>query len=102
VRYKLAQYVTAGAKAVPSLTKKDISPHTFRHSTAVHLVASGVDVTVIRAWLGHASLDTTAHYAQANLRTKRAALERVDPPRGSRRQAPWNRDANLLAWLDAL
>jgi site-specific recombinase XerD len=42
----------------------------------VHLVAAGVDVTVIRSWLGHVSLDTTNHYAQANLETKRKALER--------------------------
>jgi integrase/recombinase XerC len=102
VRYKLAQYVTAATKTTPSLAKKDISPHTFRHSTAVQMISSGVDITVIRALLGHADLDTTAHYAQANLQTKRAALERVTPPRGAARQVPWKRDANVLAWLDSL
>ncbi|MDH8666040.1 tyrosine-type recombinase/integrase, partial [Klebsiella pneumoniae] len=58
VRFKLAQYVEAAAKITPSLTSKHVTPHSFRHATAVHLVAAGVDVTVIRSWLGHVSLDT--------------------------------------------
>ena len=74
-RFKLAEYVEEAAKIVPSLTSKHVTPHSFRHATAVHLVAAGVDITVIRSWLGHASLDTTNHYAQANLETKRKALE---------------------------
>ena len=57
VRFKLKQYVVAAARKVPSLATKDVSPHTFRHATASSLVAAGVDVTVIRSWLGHASLD---------------------------------------------
>jgi site-specific recombinase XerD len=65
VRFKLGQYVAAAAKQVPSLLGKKVSPHRFRHAMAVHLVASGSDVTVIRSWLGHASLDTTNLYAQA-------------------------------------
>jgi integrase/recombinase XerC len=77
VRFKLKQYVATAARKVPSLAAKRISPHTFRHATAVALVAAGVDVTVIRSWLGHASLDTTNRYAQADLETKRKALEKV-------------------------
>ena len=71
VRFKLKQCVAAAAKKVPSLACKRVSPHTFRHSAAVSLVAAGVDVTVIRSWLGHASLDTTNIYARANVETKR-------------------------------
>jgi integrase/recombinase XerC len=46
---------------------REYSYYSFRHATAVHLVAAGVDITVIRSWLGHVSLDTTNHYAQATL-----------------------------------
>jgi integrase/recombinase XerC len=46
---------------VPSLASKYVTPHSFRHATVVHLVAAGVDITVIRSWLGHVSLDTTSH-----------------------------------------
>jgi integrase/recombinase XerD len=63
-----------------SLLKSDesprrISPHTFRHTSAVHLLEAGVEVNVIRGWLGHVSLDTTNRYAEINIRMKQAALE---------------------------
>jgi len=100
VRFKLRKYVKAAAKEIPSLADKHVTPHLFRHSTAVHLVAAGVDITVIRSLLGHADLNTTNHYAQANLETKRRALETVKnrpgkPPR-------WRREPELLDWLDSL
>ena len=101
-RFRLRQYVDAAANVVPTIAKKRVTPHVFRHSTAVHLVAAGVDVTVIRSWLGHAQLDTTNHYAQANLETKRKALEQVDPKLRPGKPPRWKRDADLLAWLDSL
>jgi site-specific recombinase XerD len=100
VRYKLAQYVAAAVKVSPALLKKRITPHSFRHAAAVSLVSSGTDVTVIRSWLGHASLDTTNIYAQANLEAKRAALERMDPP--SSRRPRWKREPGLIEWLESL
>jgi site-specific recombinase XerD len=102
VRFKLAEYVAAAAKVMPSLASKHVTPHSFRHATAVHLVAAGVDITVIRSWLGHVSLDTTNHYAQANLETKRKALERLDASSRASRPPPWRRDTSVLAWLDSL
>lgn len=101
VRYKLRHYVQTAAQQVPTLLDKRVTPHTFRHSAAIGLVAAGVDVTVIRSWLGHAHLDTTNRYAQANLATKRQALERItdarpaEPPR-------WKDNDELLNWLDTL
>lgn len=102
VRFKLAQYVQAAAQELPSLQKKRVHPHTFRHTAGVQLVAAGVDVTVIRSWFGHVSLDTTNHYARANIETKRRALELVD--RSTRPGSPprWRRNPDLLTWLDAL
>ena len=102
VRFKLAEYVEAAANTVPSLASKHVTPHSFRHATAVHLVAAGVDVTVIRSWLGHVSLDTTNHYAQANLETKRKALECLEASSKTSRPPRWKRDASILAWLDSL
>jgi len=101
-RFRLHQYVRSATAKQPTLSQKRITPHVFRHTTAVHLVAAGVDVTVIRSWLGHAHLDTTNHYAQANLETKRKALEQVDPSLRSSKPPRWKRDADLLAWLDSL
>lgn len=102
VRFQLRQYVESASKKTPTLSSKRISPHTFRHTTAVHLIAAGVDVTVIRSWLGHAHLDTTNHYAQANLQTKREALERVASKARPAKPPRWKRDPDLLAWLDSL
>lgn len=102
VRFKLKHYVEAACRNTPSLIGKRVSPHTFRHSTAVSLVTAGVDVTVIRDWLGHASLDTTNHYARANVETKRKALEKVDSASRPGKPPRWKRNPELMAWLDSL
>lgn len=102
VRFKLAEYVEMAAKTTPSLAAKHVTPHSFRHATAVHLVAAGVDVTVIRSWLGHVSLDTTNHYAQANLETKRQALDRLEISSRPGKPPSWKQDKTVLAWLDTL
>jgi site-specific recombinase XerD len=102
VRFKLKKYVAAATKKATSLAGKRVSPHKFRHATAVSLVAAGVDVTVIRSWLGHASLDTTNIYARANLETKRKALEKVDPSARFGKPPRWKGEVELLDWLDSL
>jgi site-specific recombinase XerD len=101
VRFKLRQYVLAAWRAFPSLRAKHVTPHIFRHSIGVALVASGVDVTVIRSLLGHVSLDTTNHYARANLETKRKALNQVNPSKRLA-QPRWKRDPELLSWLNSI
>jgi site-specific recombinase XerD len=87
---------------MPSLAKKDISPHSFRHAAGVMLVSAGTDVTVIRSFLGHERLDTTNHYARANLDTKRKALEKVDVALRPGKPPRWKRDPQLLTWLDSM
>jgi site-specific recombinase XerD len=101
-RFRLRQYVRAAAQHAPTLSKKHVTPHVFRHTTAVQLISAGVDVTVIRSWLGHSHLDTTNHYARANLETKRKALEQIDPKLRPSKPPRWKRDADLLTWLDSL
>jgi integrase len=58
----------------PSLLSRPISPHTIRHTTATHLLRSGVDINTIRAWLGHVSIDTTNIYAEVDLQRKAEVL----------------------------
>lgn len=102
VRFKLAKYVRAAAKELPSLQRKRVHPHTFRHTVGVQMVAAGIDLTTIRSLFGHVSLDTTNHYARANLETKRRAIEQVDRSTRPRNPPRWKRNPNLLAWLDSL
>lgn len=100
VNYILQKAVRAAAKTCPSLAAKRVSPHVLRHTTAMHLLQSGVDITVIALWLGHESLETTHIYVEADLKTKEQALQNVAPAgKGFRRFQPG--DA-LLAFLDAL
>ncbi|WP_287306907.1 tyrosine-type recombinase/integrase [Mesorhizobium sp.] len=101
VRFKLAAYVKAAAETMPTLRAKHVTPR-LPARTAVHLISAGVDVTVIRSLLGHVSLDTTNHYARANLETKRKALEKVIVPAMPGGQPSWKRDASVRAWLDTL
>ena len=82
-----------------------IRNHTFRHTAAVHLLEAGVEVNVIRGWLGHADLATTNRYAEINTKTKLAALHAAEPhdvPAGSRTNPIWRSDQSLLNWLASL
>lgn len=74
----VTHYARLASKSVPSLIAKRISPHTIRHTTAVHLLRAGVDINTIRAWLGHVSLDTTHLYAEVDMEMKAKALASVD------------------------
>jgi integrase/recombinase XerD len=74
----VTRYARLASKSAPSLAAKRVSPHTVRHTTAVHLLRSGVDINTIRAWLGHVSLDTTHVYAEVDMEMKATALASVD------------------------
>ena len=103
VRFILAKHVRRTAQHLPRLRTKRLHPHSLRHSTAVHLLKSGIDLTTIAHWLGHASVNTTNRYVTVDLDLKRKALARAAPlgrPRPSR--APWRHDASVLEWLEAL
>lgn len=80
VTQRLALAVRAATACQPQLAKRRISPHTVRHTTAMHLLQAGVDITVIALWLGHESPVTTHHYVEADLAMKERALARLQEP----------------------
>ena len=97
--------VARAAESTPSLTGKRVSPHTIRHTTAVHLLRAGVDINTIRAWLGHVSLETTNRYAEVDLETKAEALATcavTDSADYSDRIPLWKEDRDLMAFLASL
>lgn len=103
VRFILAKHVRQAAQHQPSLATKRFHPHSLRHSTAIHLLKSGVDLPTIAHWLGHASVNTTNRYVTVDLELKRKALARAAPLGTTRSSpAPWRRDASVLEWLEAL
>lgn len=100
VNYVLQGAVREAAKMCPSLATKRVTPHVLRHTTAMHLLQAGVDITVIALWLGHESPETTQVYVEADLKTKEQALQNVAPAgKGFRRFKPGD---TLLAFLDNL
>ena len=94
------QAVRRAGEACPSLLKKRITPHLVRHSTAMHLLQAGVDITVIALWLGHESIETTHIYLEADLALKERALEKVAPVQGAVKR--FKADDALLAFLAKL
>ena len=77
VRTRIDAITAKAAEGSPSLLKKNVSPHTFRHSVAMNLLASGVDISTIAIWLGHSSIETTHKYMVADIELKRKAMERA-------------------------
>ena len=85
-------------------TNRKVSPHIFRHTAAMHLLEAGVEVNVIRGWLGHADLTTTNRYAEISTRAKMEALRATEPPgtsAGPRPRPVWRSDESLLNWLSS-
>jgi integrase/recombinase XerD len=85
-----------------SLKDKKVGPHVIRHSTASHLLQSGVDINTIRAWLGHVSLTTTNVYAEINLETKARALATCAVSGTTKARKRWRDQPDLMAFLRGL
>jgi site-specific recombinase XerD len=103
VSYILHKYFDRAKAAEPTLAKKRLHPHSIRHSTAVHLLKAGVDLTTISQWLGHASVNTTNRYAIVDLDMKREAILRARPLECVPQEvAAWRHDATILEWLESL
>jgi site-specific recombinase XerD len=93
------------AMRVPSLKSKRVSPHTLRHTSAVHLLRAGVDINTIRAWLGHVSLATTNRYAEVDLEMKAKALAAcafTGTDRKINQSAARREQSNLMSFLASL
>lgn len=92
--------VRSAAKKIVSLDKRSISPHTIRHTTAMHLLQSGVDISVIALWLGHESPTTTHMYVEADLAMKDLALARLQEPKS--KTSSFRAPDKLLQFLKTL
>lgn len=103
IRLILQKYVAKAVSLRPSLKRKRLHPHSIRHSTAVHLLRSGVDLSTIAHWMGHVSVNTTNKYIAIDLEAKREALAKAKPLlNGRRRSTKWRQNQNLIAWLTSL
>ena len=100
-RFGIYRLVERSAARVPSLAGRRITPHMIRHTSACHLLQAGIDLNTIRAWLGHASLETTNIYAEIDMEMKTKAMALCDAAEpGTGR--PWKMSKGLMAFLGAL
>jgi len=99
----LKRHVATAARQRPSLATKRISPHTLRHTAAMHLLQSGVETNVIKSWLGHVSVTTTNEYIEIDMAMKREAIERITPPVPEPTgDIPWRSRQDIIEWLEDL
>jgi site-specific recombinase XerD len=101
VRYLIRKYGDKARIALPAFPAR-VTPHTLRHTKAMHLLQAGNPAIVVRDILGHADIQSTAVYAKADLDMKRRALEKASAATPSVRLRSWQRDPDLLRWLQAL
>jgi site-specific recombinase XerD len=103
VRYILAKQCERAKAITPSLAGKKLHPHSMRHSTALYLLKSGVDLVTVSHWLGHASINTTNRYTTIDLEMKRAAIAQAKfPDLHPEIPGGWRNDASILRWLESL
>ncbi len=100
IEKRLQKAALQAAKVCPSLQGRRVSPHVFRHTTAMHLLQSGVDITVIALWLGHESIMTTHKYIEADLEMKKKTLGRLQAPKT--KLSTFKPKDELLAFLENL
>jgi site-specific recombinase XerD len=100
IEHRVALHVANAGATCASIRTKHVTTHTLRHTAAMRLLFSGVDVTVISLWLGHDQVSTTGAYVHADMTQKARAIARVTPPttKPGRYRAP----DTLLAFLEAL
>lgn len=102
VRQRLNCAVKKASKLCSSLARKTISPHTIRHTTALHLLQSGVDLTVIALWLGHEKIETTHQYMEANLAMKKKALDKLASISNQTQNSSRIINDDILSFLESL
>ena len=100
VGWLVAKHADTAADCCKTLHRKNITPHTLRHTAAMQLLHAGVDTTVIALWLGHESPRSTTPYLHADLALKERALARTAPP--NTRPGRYHPPDKLLAFLEGL
>jgi integrase/recombinase XerD len=91
------------AEKCPSLNDLKLTPHVFRHTTALHLIETGSDITIVKEWLGHADIKTASHYVEVSVARKRKALEKLPPPgSGEQVEMPEWKEPGIIEFLTSL
>lgn len=104
IRYIIKKFAKKAAKQCDTLKDKVVSPHTFRHSTAMHLIQAGNDINMVKLWLGHADINTTHIYVEIDMEMKRKILDTCQSPTNNtekNKTRTWQKPG-ILKWLNEL
>ena len=99
ITYILQKYANKARSINPKLIPEKLTPHCLRHSKAMHLLQSGVNLVYIRDFLGHADVKTTEIYAKTDPEMMRSALEKAYTDITPKIETDWNDDDDLMEWL---
>lgn len=102
VRYRIDCIVKRAATNCLSLKNKSVTPHVFRHSTAMSLLQSGIDISTIAIWLGHESIETTHKYMVADIKLKERALNKLHEPDLNAADNRYHATDDILQFLNSL
>jgi len=103
IRHLVRKYKFLAEGLCPTLREKTVTPHTFRHATALHLIRSNIDITQVGEWLGHANINTTNLYIDIDMDMKQKALDACNPPdQGSQASTPTWKQPGILEYLIGL
>lgn len=102
VRQRLQCAARIAVQFCPSLKKRNVTPHSLRHATALHLLQSGVNLSMIALWLGHEQIETTHQYMEANLAMKKEALNSLPVISPHLTKSYSNPSEKILAFLESL
>lgn len=101
VRYLLRKHLSVASQKTPGMNRPGISPHTLRHTKAMHLLQAGLPLVTIKDILGHADIKSTEIYVETDLEMRREALEQVGGPSKARKRHK-SLGPDLLKWLESL
>jgi site-specific recombinase XerD len=104
LRHIISHRIEVAGQTCATLLTRRVTPHTFRHTTAMHLLQAGTEINMIRSWLGHSSIETTHEYAEIDLEMKRKTLQSCEKllPKSGKHEPLWKRDKDVLEWLSKL
>lgn len=102
IRYRIDCIVLRASDNCSSLRTKKVTAHVFRHSTAMSMLQSGVDISTIAIWLGHESIETTHKYMIADLKLKERALSKVQEPYINQESLRYTVNNDILRFLESL
>ena len=86
ITYIITKYADKATVRCPTLNQKTVGPHTFRHSTAMHLIQAGNDINMVRLWIGHADINTTHIYVEIDMEMKQKILSTSRPPQSYKKR----------------